>query len=245
MQKRQYNRWTEDEIEILLQYENTAKSSYALFNEVVNSGYNRTYTSVTRKIENMGLRKPKRYKTGKELRLGYLDIETSNLKASIGIMLSWAIKSRDKNEIKGAVIDKQDILDGVYDGKLVELLVEEMNNYDLLFTYYGTNFDIPFIRTRCLDHNVRFPVYREISHKELYYMVRSKLKLHNNRLATVCEFFGIQGKTPVDPRLWREAMYGDEKALKKVYKHNVEDVKILERMHKRIEPFCPPTVTPI
>jgi len=220
----QKKRWSEDEVEILLQYENTAKSSYVLYNEISNLGYNRTYTSVVRKIDNMGLRKPKRYKTGKELRLGYLDIETSNLKASIGIMLSWAIKSRDKNEIKGAIIEKQDILDGVYDGKLVELLMEAMNDYDLLFTYYGTNFDIPFIRTRCLDHDIRFPVYREISHKDLYYMVRSKLKLHNNKLATVCQFLGIKGKTPVEPRLWREAMYGDEMLLKEVYKHNVEDV---------------------
>jgi len=241
----QKKRWSEDEVEILLQYENTAKSSYVLYNEISNLGYNRTYTSVVRKIDNMGLRKPKRYKTGKELRLGYLDIETSNLKASIGIMLSWAIKSRDKNEIKGAIIEKQDILDGVYDGKLVELRMEAMNDYDLLFTYYGTNFDIPFIRTRCLDHDIRFPVYREISHKDLYYMVRSKLKLHNNKLATVCQFLGIKGKTPVEPRLWREAMYGDEKSLKEVYKHNVEDVKILEKMHKRIESYCPPTVNPI
>lgn len=238
-------KWNEDEIEILLQYENSAKSSYALYNEVVNSGYNRTYTSVVRKIENMGLRKPKRYKTGKELRLGYLDIETSNLKASIGIILSWAIKPRDSNDVRGAIIEKQDILDGVYDGKIVERLVEEMNNYDLLFTYFGTRFDIPFIRTRCLEHNVRFPVYRELSHKDLYYMVRSKLKLHNNKLATVCQFLGIKGKTPVEPKLWREAMYGDKKALKKVYKHNVGDVKILERMHKKIEAYCPPTVVPM
>ena len=238
-------RWSDDEVAMLFQYENSAKSSYAIYNEIVNSGYNRTYTSVARKIQNMGLRKPKRYKTGKELRLGYLDIETSNLKASIGIMLSWAIKPRDKGKVSGAIIEKEDILSGVYDGKVVELLMEELNKYDLLFTYYGTNFDIPFIRTRCLDHDIRFPVYREISHKDLYYMVRSKLKLHNNKLATVCQFLGIKGKTPVEPRLWREAMYGNEKALKEVYKHNVEDVKILEEMHKRIESYCPPTVNPI
>ena len=117
-------RWNDDEVGMLFQYENSAKSSYTIYNEIVNSGYNRTYTSVARKIQNMGLRKPKRYKTGKELRLGYLDIETSNLKASIGIMLSWAIKPRDRGKVSGAIIEKEDILSGVYDGKLVELLME-------------------------------------------------------------------------------------------------------------------------
>lgn len=237
-------KWTDDEIEILLQYEGTAKSAYVIYNEIINSGYNRTFTSVVRKIENMGLRKPRRYKTGHELKLGYLDIETSNLKASIGIMLSWAIKGRD-GKSNGAIISKEDIYSGIYDGKLLELLIEDMNNYDLLFTYYGTRFDIPFIRTRCLEHDIRFPVYRELSHKDLYYMVRSKLKLHNNKLATVCEFLKITGKTPVRPKLWREAMYGNEEALKRVYKHNIEDVKILERMHKKIEAYCPPTVVPL
>tara|TARA_R110000765_G_scaffold125881_2_gene223624 strand:- start:827 stop:1546 length:720 start_codon:yes stop_codon:yes gene_type:complete len=238
-------KWTEDEVAIVLQYERTNKSCYALFNEINNTGFKRTYKAVARKIENMGLRKPKRYTTNRELRLGYLDIETSNLKASIGVMLSWCIKPRDKNEVIGAMVTKEDMFNGTYDAKVVESLMDEMNNYDLLFTYYGSKFDIPFIRTRCLDHNIRFPVYREVSHKDLYYMVRSKLKLHNNRLGTVCEFFGIQGKTPVDPRLWRDGMYGNQKALKQIYKHNEEDVKILERMHKRIEPYCPPTVVPL
>ena len=57
-------KWTEDEVRIISEYERTNKSCYALFNEINNSGYKRTYKAVSRKIENMGLRKPKRYKTG-------------------------------------------------------------------------------------------------------------------------------------------------------------------------------------
>jgi uncharacterized protein YprB with RNaseH-like and TPR domain len=237
-------RWSEQEIGMLSAYETTNKSSYVLFTELRRAGYNRTYRAVTRKIESLGLRKPSRYVTGQEKRIGYLDIETTSLKANVGIMLSWAIKGRDTSGTTSALITKEEIFDGKYDSRIVEMLCEEMNNYDTLMTYYGTRFDVPFIRTRALDHGIRFPFYREVSHKDLYYQVRSKLRLNSNSLKTATEFLGIRGKTKLDPRVWRDATYGDTDALQTVLSHNIADVIILERLHKKIEDYCPPTVVP-
>ena len=110
-------------------------------------------------------------------------------------MLSWAIKTRDTSETTSALITKEEIFDGDYDKRIVEMLCEELNNYDTLLTYYGTRFDIPFIRTRAIDNGIRFPFYREVSHKDLYYQVRSKLRLNSNSLKTATEFLGIRGKT--------------------------------------------------
>ncbi|HCO82523.1 MAG TPA: hypothetical protein DIT95_03190, partial [Arenibacter sp.] len=130
------------------------------------------------------------------------------------------------------------------DKRIVEMLCEELNNYDTLLTYYGTRFDIPFIRTRAIDNNIRFPFYREVSHKDLYYQVRSKLRLNSNSLKTATEFLGIRGKTKLDPRIWRDATYGDGDALQTVLAHNIADVVILERLHKKIEDYCPSSVVP-
>ena len=53
-------RWSEQEIAHLVKFENTSKSRYALYNELKNMGYNRTFKAITRKIESLGLCKPQR-----------------------------------------------------------------------------------------------------------------------------------------------------------------------------------------
>lgn len=236
--------WTEDELKIILQYERTAKSAYTLYHEIIRNGHARTYTAVRRKIENMGLHKPERYVTGHEHSIGYFDIETTDLKADIGIILSWAIKERDKGIVKSACITKEEIVNGDFDRRVVAEMVDAMKEYDTLVTYYGTRFDIPYARTRALEYKFAFPTYRELSHKDLYYQVRRALQLHRNSLKAATKYFGIAGKTDIDISVWRKARYGDEKALQYVFKHNIADVRILERLHKKIELYCPPSVQP-
>ena len=84
--------WSDEEIVILHQYEKTAKSAFVLYQECKKAGYDRTYKAVTRKIESLGFRKPKRYVTGHEIKIGYLDIESTGFSANIDVMLSWCIK---------------------------------------------------------------------------------------------------------------------------------------------------------
>tara|TARA_R110002051_G_scaffold287010_2_gene349679 strand:- start:627 stop:818 length:192 start_codon:yes stop_codon:yes gene_type:complete len=59
------------------------------------------------------------------------------------------------------------------------------------------------------------------------------------------EFFGIKGKTRVEPEYWQKARWGDKKSLKRIYEHNEADVVILEKLHRKIEEYVCPTVNPI
>jgi len=238
-------KWTEDEIRILDQYERTAKSAFVLYQEIRIAGYNRTYKAVTRKIESLGLRKPTRYTTGHEMTIGYLDIESTGFSANIDLMLSWCIKGRGVKKVAGDVIEREEIMSNKQDKRITQSLVDEMNKYDVIFTYYGTRFDIPFIRTRALYHGIDFPMYRQKSHKDLYYVVRSKLKLHRSSLMAATEFFGIDGKTRIKPEYWQKARWGDKKSLKYVYEHNIADVEILEDLHRKLEEHAPPMVRPL
>jgi len=236
--------WSEHELAVLEQYINTSKSRYQIYHALMLAGHDRTFKSVTRKIERLGWKKPSKYVTGHEKVLGYLDIETTGLKANVDIMLSWAIKTRDKDEVHYDVIKKSEIFNGKYDYRIVKSLVKALDNYDLIFTYYGTGFDVPFMRTRALDHDLPFPKFRSLSHKDLYYLVRSKLQLHRSSLKAATEFLGIDGKTNLDPRVWRDARYGNKEALDYVLEHNVADVEILEDLHKRIEKYTNANVVP-
>ena len=237
-------RWTEDEVRILDQYERTAKSAFVLYQEIRKAGYNRTYKAVTKKIESLGLHKPTRYTTGHEITIGYLDIESTGFSANIDVMLSWCIKGRGIKKVEGACITREELMSDKQDARIVEQLVDEMNKYDIIFTYYGTGFDVPFMRTRALDHDLPFPKFRKLSHKDIYYLVRSKLQLHRSSLKAATEFLGIDGKTNLDPRVWRDARYGNKEALAYVLEHNVADVEILENLHKRIEKYTNANVVP-
>lgn len=239
------NRWTEHELEILDKYSKTNKSAFELYQMIRIQGYNRTYKAVSRKIESLGLRKPERYSTGHDMTIGYLDIESTGFSANIDTMLSWCIKGRSNKKVEGAWITREELMSKNQDARILELLVDEMNKYDVIYTYYGTHFDIPFIRTRALHHGTFFPLHNQKSHKDLYYPVKSKLKLHSSSLMAATEFFDIKGKTRVEPKYWAQARWGDEKSIKKIYEHNVADVVILEKLHRRLEEYINPTVNPL
>lgn len=172
------------------------------------------------------------------LRIGFVDIETSDLKASIGIMLSWSMKLRG-GEVLHDWITREEAIDKTkQDKRIVQSLMDAIEQVDMLVGYYSTGFDIPFIRTRamywdiddCLGHGDKL-------HLDLYYVVRGKMRLHSNRLAVVTEFLGIEGKSRIPPAIWAEARLGYEDALAYVVDHCDEDVKILEDLYNEVERF--------
>jgi len=169
-------------------------------------------------------------------RIAYLDIEATDLDANWGFMLSWCLKYQNDNKVRRGIITKKEIFNYKFDKRIIAELLKELENVDILVTYYGTKFDITFIRTRALYYGMddEFPAYGEMYHWDLYYKVRNKFNLHSNKLAVACEFLGIKGKTPLTPEMIFLARYGESKALKKILEHNIGDVVILEELHNRL-----------
>ena len=163
--------------------------------------------------------------------IAYLDIEASDLQANWGMMLSWCLKYRDNDKIKSSVITKEEIFDYKFDERLLKELMKELENVDIVVTYYGTGFDIPFLRTRAMYYDIDFPEFGSMYHWDLFYKVRSKLKTHRKSLEVVTKFYGIEGKTHLEPDMMFRAQYGHPKALKQLLHHNKEDVIILESLH--------------
>jgi len=170
-------------------------------------------------------------------KIAYLDIETSDLKANFGIVLTWCLKFKDDKRIFSAVITKEDIDNRTFDKKIIKELLDLLDTVDIVVTYYGTEFDIPFLRTRAEKWKLDFPKYGYIVHWDLYYKAKKLFNLHRKSLGVVTNFLGISGKTMLDPAIWFIAQYGDAKALKEILYHNEEDVIILEKLHKRIEEY--------
>lgn len=178
-------------------------------------------------------------------RLAFFDIETSNLHATFGIMLSYAIKAKDEDTIYSRVINKRE-LKTCLDQNVVKQCILDLQKFDRIITFYGTRFDIPFLRTRALSLGLEFPEYGQLYHKDIYFIARNKLRLHSNRLDAVCNaLFGNTTKTRIEPKFWIQALMGDESALQYILEHNKQDVIELERVYNALINFNTATNTSI
>lgn len=172
-------------------------------------------------------------------RVGFLDIETTNLHATFGYIFSYAFKEVGCEPV-GRVLRPNEIRKGVFDKILMKEFVANTKGIDRYIVYWGRDgrFDIPFLRTRALHWNLDFPGYRELYVTDAYDAVRMKLRLHRRRLETACEFLQIPCKQHrLNPQVWQRAMAGDQKSLTYIYKHNLEDVYSLEALWLKLERF--------
>jgi len=182
----------------------------------------------------------------KKFTRGFLDIEASSLVADFGIILSYVIKVEGKKKYYSSTITKSDLENGNLDKGIVTQLVKDLQNFDEVITYYGTQFDLKFIRSRYLywakrdkkfAKKVKFPWYGYIKHKDVYYMAKNRLRLHRTRLDDVTRFLNIKGKTHIEPEYWIKALTGNKKSLSYILDHNKKDVDILEKVYKDLEPY--------
>lgn len=171
----------------------------------------------------------------KPIKRGFFDIETGNLKANFGILLSYAIKVENEDVIYSDTITKKDLNKKILDKRLLQECIDDLSKFDEILTYYGTRFDIPFVRSRALYWGLEFPKYGFIKHKDIYYMVRNRLCLSSNHLETACRFLGIKEKTHIDNEAWILATCtGDKKALEEMSDHNRKDSMITEHLYHKI-----------
>ena len=188
-----------------------------------------------------GLEHPICYQKSMPQRIGYLDIETSNLKADFGVIYSWCIKYRGLNKFEGYVLKKNDYTILERDKEATRSLIIALGQFTTIVTYYGGNyqFDMPFLRTRALKYDFQFPPYKSLRHIDLYQQVRGKLKLHSNRLESVSEFLHLEPrKSKIDTDIWNRANLAyDKEALAYIWEHNKIDTILLEKLHEKIEPY--------
>ena len=174
-------------------------------------------------------------------KIGFLDIESSNLVADFGIMLSYCIKERGNDTILSSVIKRHDIQKakaGDEDRKVVAQCIKDLQKFDRIVTYYGKRFDIPFIRTRASSCGLDFPSYGSLIHDDLYFVVRHRFRMSSNRLENACRvLLGDTNKTRIEGKYWRAAARGDEESLSYILDHNEKDVVDLERLYDHVLDF--------
>lgn len=156
------------------------------------------------------------------------DLETTQLDADFGRILCGCIKPLD-----GEILTFAARTD---DSKIVKKIRDELAKYDYIATWYGTGFDLPFLRTRLLVHNQE--KLTPMRHTDMYYTARHNFKFASNRQSMVMlSLAGHAYRTPVIGRVWNDAGVGDKRALNTIVEHCQEDLKDLETLFKLLVPF--------
>ena len=173
-----------------------------------------------------------------EERIGFLDIETTDFKADRGIVICYCLRDLKTRKVYSAKISGKDMLSQNKDKKVLRQFLKDLSGFDRVITFYGKGFDVPFLRTRALIRGLEFPFYGEITHDDIYFIARSKLRLSRNSQENVAKMItGRTEKTHFDFKVWEAARDGKVWAINKVYIHNLKDINDLERIYHKIINF--------
>jgi predicted PolB exonuclease-like 3'-5' exonuclease len=124
------------------------------------------------------------------------------------------------------------------DKELLEKFIKVANEADELVGHNGDKYDLPWIKTRCLYHNIPcFPDYKTID--TLKYS-RSKFRFNSNKLDYIASYLGLGNKLETGFDLWKDIILKkDANALKSMIEYCKNDVIILEKVYKHLSNYIP------
>jgi uncharacterized protein YprB with RNaseH-like and TPR domain len=164
-----------------------------------------------------------------------LDIETTSLEADAGTIVSAGLMS---DVGRGEYLEAKRTSD---EKALLLKLVKRLESFDVMVTWNGRSFDVPFLTTRLMKHELDpRPILRK-SHIDLADVVKSRLRLTFTYLDHVCDFFQIdrkKGPMGLDvPHLYVRALEGDRKAAASIREHCLDDLRATRQVFLRLKPL--------
>ena len=180
-------------------------------------------------------------------RIGFLDIETTDLNADYGIICCYCIKdaSSDKiyedhltlDDIKKYSSKKRDI-EPKEDTRVISSLVKDLQNFDRLVLHYGCGFDLPFIRTRAVICRVPYPSHGLYVMSDTWVMLKKKFKLSRNSLENGCrKLVGVSNKDHLSMSIKHGALRGEQWAIDDMLVHCRKDVTDTEALYNLVSKY--------
>jgi predicted PolB exonuclease-like 3'-5' exonuclease len=178
------------------------------------------------------------------------DIETSPCLATVW-QPGWRIRVPPENIIQESAIicicykwegskkveslewDKGD------DKELCERFIDIANQADELIAHNGDKFDLPKFKARCIFHDLDpTPIYKTV---DTLVIARRRFKFNSNRLDYLGKYLFGEGKIHTEYGMWRDILIDNcPKAMAKMVKYCKQDVNLLEKVWKKLEPYHAP-----
>lgn len=159
-----------------------------------------------------------------------MDIEATGLDASYGRLVCVCFKFEGEKKVRTMSIKS------VHEEKeLLEWVQEQYDQVDVLVTWNGKRYDVPFLNARMFIHGMKPLVPKK--HLDLMYKAKA-IRTRGARLDGFAKDMGLaHQKFDVPASAWILAAEGDEKAIKDIVKHCELDVKITEDAARKVRPM--------
>lgn len=181
-----------------------------------------------------------------DLKILHLDVETApntahvwglfNQNVSIkqvidsSYVLCWSAKWHNKKEI---------YFDSIRDSNACDMMKKMwhlLDEADAITSYNGRKFDVPTIQKEfaLLGFSPPSPYH----HIDLFSVVRKEFRFPSKKLDYVAQALGLGSKVKHEGHeLWIGCMEGDPSCWKKMERYNKMDVKLLEKLYKKLLPW--------
>lgn len=118
---------------------------------------------------------------------------------------------------------------------MAQAALDLLSEADAVVTYNGDKYDIPKITGEIVLAGLAPPP--PVTSIDVIKSIR-KMGFNMNRLAYIGPLLGVGGKVKHEGfNLWKDVMDGKEKAQKAMRRYCIQDVRLLEKLYKRIRPF--------
>lgn len=164
------------------------------------------------------------------------DIETTNLAADFAQLLCVGYKWWGQKTVHCPRIDRSRPNFRKAEKALLQDFLAVYETADVIVSYNGKMFDVPFLQAKALEHGLG--VLPNPSHVDLYWTAKHGLRISRKSLQNLAYYLGVpHEKTPVEGRIWVDAMMGVPKALNYIVAHCKADVLVLEDVYKIMRPL--------
>src|SRR6266850_8594911 len=168
------------------------------------------------------------------MRIAAVDLETSGLEGDWGSILCASflpILEENKYGEVYTLTRKVRAKDPRDDGALASKIRDEIAKYNVIVTWNGKLFDVPFLNARLLKAG-KADCNPQMHLDMMWYAAGSSARLASRKLDNVAKFFKTPNqKYDVMPEVLQASRYGDPDALKEVIKHCETDVRILRDVY--------------
>lgn len=149
-------------------------------------------------------------------------------------LLCWSAKwAHERRSMYGVVT--RDEAHSQDDSRIIKELADVIRQADVIVAHNGDKFDLRILNARLLQLGLE-PIGPKQTIDTLK-LAKENFKFTYNRLDYLGEFLGVGRKIKTDFNLWKQCYFGDEKALDKMVKYNIQDVILLEKVFDRMRPY--------
>lgn len=124
------------------------------------------------------------------------------------------------------------------DRAMLEEFCKIMSEADEIVFHNGDRFDLPWIRSRCLMHNL--PPWDEPKSVDTLQWARRKFYFNSNRLDYLGEILTGAGKIKTEYGMWKDILLKEcPKAMAKMVRYCKRDVEKLQEVYEQLAQYVP------